>query len=180
MAFRRDARASTACSGPIAIVGKISPFRSRIGRGNKLSEHREGVGPALGVGSKGGSSSSSVAGILFLGLCLSAYGGFRLANPLGSLSFLYCILAGVFWLNLVGRFLFSFHRGRHKGIASLLLCVLPFVVLFFFTKSVRELFIAPALPSSGPTAVCLDGTYSYSRHQTGTCSWHGGVRYWER
>lgn len=29
-----------------------------------------------------------------------------------------------------------------------------------------------------PTALCVDGTYSYSRHESGTCSWHGGVAEW--
>jgi hypothetical protein len=31
---------------------------------------------------------------------------------------------------------------------------------------------------SGATAVCDDGTVSYSAHHSGTCSWHGGVRAW--
>jgi hypothetical protein len=128
-----------------------------------LPEHRYGVGHLLVTQHKRRSASSAVAGLLLGSLFLSVYGGLRLANPLGSLSFLYCIVAGMFWLNLIGRFLFSPHRGRHKGVASLFLYVLPFVVLFFFTKSVRESFIAPELPSSGPTAVCLDNTYSYSR-----------------
>jgi hypothetical protein len=30
----------------------------------------------------------------------------------------------------------------------------------------------------GATAVCRDGTYSYSRHHSGTCSRHGGVARW--
>ena len=30
----------------------------------------------------------------------------------------------------------------------------------------------------GATAVCFDGTYSYSSSRSGTCSWHGGVAYW--
>lgn len=30
----------------------------------------------------------------------------------------------------------------------------------------------------GATALCNDGTYSFSRHRRGTCSWHGGVRKW--
>jgi hypothetical protein len=29
-----------------------------------------------------------------------------------------------------------------------------------------------------PTAQCGDGTYSYSEHRSGTCSWHGGVYVW--
>jgi hypothetical protein len=31
---------------------------------------------------------------------------------------------------------------------------------------------------SGATALCKDGTYSYSQHRQGTCSWHGGVAVW--
>ncbi|MFI1728210.1 DUF3761 domain-containing protein [Streptomyces acidicola] len=32
----------------------------------------------------------------------------------------------------------------------------------------------------GATAKCKDGTYSYSAHFRGTCSRHGGVKYWYR
>jgi micrococcal nuclease len=28
------------------------------------------------------------------------------------------------------------------------------------------------------SAICSDGTYSYSKNRGGTCSWHGGVREW--
>lgn len=31
---------------------------------------------------------------------------------------------------------------------------------------------------SGATARCGDGTYSFSRHRSGTCSHHGGVAQW--
>jgi uncharacterized protein YraI len=31
---------------------------------------------------------------------------------------------------------------------------------------------------NGATAVCNDGTYSFSRNRRGTCSHHGGVDYW--
>ena len=34
------------------------------------------------------------------------------------------------------------------------------------------------LPPGGATAICRDGTYSYSQHRQGTCSHHGGVRTW--
>ena len=37
---------------------------------------------------------------------------------------------------------------------------------------------SPSVPASGPTALCRDGTYSYSQHRSGTCSWHGGVAVW--
>ena len=36
----------------------------------------------------------------------------------------------------------------------------------------------PDLGYGGPTAVCADGTYSYSQHASGTCSHHGGVASW--
>jgi hypothetical protein len=31
----------------------------------------------------------------------------------------------------------------------------------------------------GDTALCRDGTYSFSQHHDGTCSHHGGVEHWE-
>jgi Protein of unknown function (DUF3761)/Bacterial SH3 domain len=30
----------------------------------------------------------------------------------------------------------------------------------------------------GSTARCRDGSYSFSQHRRGTCSWHGGVAVW--
>jgi hypothetical protein len=33
-------------------------------------------------------------------------------------------------------------------------------------------------PLAGVTAICEDGTYSYSQHRSGTCSHHGGVKQW--
>ena len=33
-------------------------------------------------------------------------------------------------------------------------------------------------PPNGATARCRDGTYSFSRHRSGTCSRHGGVVQW--
>lgn len=35
-------------------------------------------------------------------------------------------------------------------------------------------------PPRDATAVCRDGSYSFSRHHAGTCSGHGGVRAWLR
>jgi hypothetical protein len=32
----------------------------------------------------------------------------------------------------------------------------------------------------GATARCRDGSYSFSEHHRGTCSWHGGVATWLR
>ncbi len=35
-------------------------------------------------------------------------------------------------------------------------------------------------PGNGATALCRDGTYSYSKTHSGTCSGHGGVAVWYR
>jgi hypothetical protein len=48
------------------------------------------------------------------------------------------------------------------------LVVLPFVLAL----------PAGALPPAGATARCHDGTYSFSLHHSGTCSYHGGVATW--
>jgi hypothetical protein len=37
---------------------------------------------------------------------------------------------------------------------------------------------APANTNAAPTAKCKDGTFSYSKHHTGSCSHHGGVAQW--
>src|ERR1700686_4869713 len=37
---------------------------------------------------------------------------------------------------------------------------------------------SPTGPPKGATAQCNDGSYSFSRHRSGTCSHHGGVRQW--
>ena len=37
---------------------------------------------------------------------------------------------------------------------------------------------SPDGPPPGASAQCNDGTYSFSRHHSGTCSHHGGVRQW--
>lgn len=42
------------------------------------------------------------------------------------------------------------------------------------------LYLDAKYPSATATARCKDGTYSYSLHRQGTCSYHGGVAYWLR
>ena len=48
-----------------------------------------------------------------------------------------------------------------------------------------DLFTLPSFPpaatdpkAAGATAVCADGTWSFSAHRGGTCSYHGGVHWW--
>jgi len=38
--------------------------------------------------------------------------------------------------------------------------------------------LSPNGPPPGASAQCNDGTYSFSKHHSGTCSHHGGVRRW--
>lgn len=52
---------------------------------------------------------------------------------------------------------------------ALLLCLLAGLV---------PLAAGAASPPPGATARCRDGTYSFSRHRSGTCSHHGGVAVW--
>ena len=47
--------------------------------------------------------------------------------------------------------------------------------------AVLPLVLAPpagAVAPAGASAQCRDGTYSYSQHHSGTCSYHGGVARW--
>ena len=37
---------------------------------------------------------------------------------------------------------------------------------------------APTAETRKPTAKCRDGSFSYSKHRSGTCSSHGGVQEW--
>jgi hypothetical protein len=52
---------------------------------------------------------------------------------------------------------------------------LGLVIAFALTVVVAG---AAAAAPPGATALCRDGTYSYSKHHSGTCSHHGGVKRW--
>jgi hypothetical protein len=43
-----------------------------------------------------------------------------------------------------------------------------------YVPSPTQADVAPA----GATAQCRDGSYSFSQHRSGTCSYHGGVANW--
>lgn len=45
-------------------------------------------------------------------------------------------------------------------------------------KSVRPKATPQNSAPQGATALCRDGTYSFSQHRSGTCSHHGGVSKW--
>lgn len=51
----------------------------------------------------------------------------------------------------------------------------------FYTNSFGERVQSPTYyssPPAGATALCRDGTYSFSKNRRGTCSGHGGVQKW--
>lgn len=51
----------------------------------------------------------------------------------------------------------------------------------YYTNSAGERVQSPTYYNSTPknaTALCRDGTYSFSRNKKGTCSHHGGVARW--
>jgi uncharacterized protein YgiM (DUF1202 family) len=51
----------------------------------------------------------------------------------------------------------------------------------YYTNTFGERIQSPThynAPPAGATALCRDGTYSFSRNRRGTCSHHGGVAKW--
>jgi hypothetical protein len=54
--------------------------------------------------------------------------------------------------------------------------------LGYYLNSSHQLVHRPECSSghlSGETAICRDGSHSFSRHRRGTCSHHGGVAQFE-
>jgi hypothetical protein len=49
--------------------------------------------------------------------------------------------------------------------------------LYGNTAAAPAALYAPA-PAVGPSAICRDGSPSYSQNRSGTCSHHGGVAQW--
>lgn len=48
----------------------------------------------------------------------------------------------------------------------------------YYVNSSGNCVHRPSDNPAGATAICKDGSYSYSQHRSGTCSGHGGVRSW--
>jgi Protein of unknown function (DUF3761) len=48
----------------------------------------------------------------------------------------------------------------------------------YYRNSSGHCIHRPSNDPAGATALCVDGTYSYSEHASGTCSHHGGVARW--
>lgn len=58
---------------------------------------------------------------------------------------------------------------------------IPLSPIKYYTNSQREKVQSPTHYSSippGATAICRDGTYSFSHNRRGACSHHGGVAKW--
>ncbi len=83
-----------------------------------------------------------------------------------------------------GTLSYSQHRSgtcsHHGGVAKWLAPAPPKPATTYknsdgqVVKSPEKAASAPA----GATAQCRDGSYSFSRHRSGTCSHHGGVGKW--
>src|SRR2546427_8715340 len=50
--------------------------------------------------------------------------------------------------------------------------------LYAYTLAAQQAQQPMPRAPTGATARCRDGTYSFSRHRSGTCSHHGGVAMW--
>jgi hypothetical protein len=53
-----------------------------------------------------------------------------------------------------------------------------FVLLLCLLAALLPVAAGASSPPPGATARCRDGTYSFSKHRSGTCSHHGGVAAW--
>jgi hypothetical protein len=50
----------------------------------------------------------------------------------------------------------------------------------YYKNVSRHCVRSPGKDPAGTSARCVDGSYSYSQHASGTCSDHGGVARWIR
>ncbi len=92
---------------------------------------------------------------------------------------------------VVGTVLLSFTLSPYSGFAPLI-CLIVFITVALRVRQYKRTFLVGAFLllflaagvfhhvflESPPTALCRDGSYSYSQHHQGTCSWHHGVVTW--
>ena len=69
--------------------------------------------------------------------------------------------------------IFSLSRVQKKRLLFYLSWWAVFAVAVMGTATVHDLTVR-----SYASALCCDGTYSYSANRSGTCSWHHGVCVW--
>lgn len=70
-------------------------------------------------------------------------------------------------------FVFSIHHSRKNKRFRKSFLVAVFIFGFIGTGIAHDVYF-----DETPTAECRDGSYSFSAHHRGTCSWHGGVSVW--
>lgn len=91
-------------------------------------------------------------------------------------NYLIQILLGIFWIlgvwGFVG-FVGSNYSSKESKIKEIVISR-PVVRSDKESKSSN----LQSFPQIKPTAICRDGTYSYSSNRRGTCSHHGGVARW--
>jgi hypothetical protein len=95
-----------------------------------------------------------------------------LKNSSNSERAVFAVLALMFWWVLVLAALWWLGAAVYDRSTTLFWSVLGVAAI------VGALWWPGFLRSPDATARCEDGTYSYSQHRSGTCSWHGGVDEW--
>jgi Protein of unknown function (DUF3761) len=56
--------------------------------------------------------------------------------------------------------------------------LLPLLAVLASVYGAGAVAVRASSPPPGATALCKDGTYSFSKHRSGACSYHGGVAKW--
>lgn len=98
--------------------------------------------------------------------------GLTVLSSLAVSSFLF--VGGILLAVAVGIYLLTLFN--EHGIKTVrVVCLLS---VLFVGVGISHDILLTAFPRQQPTALCVDGHYSYSAHRQGTCSWHGGVSEW--
>lgn len=75
----------------------------------------------------------------------------------------------------------NYHRASRSRVSARQNYNISHGPIDYYTNSYGQTVQSPTRYSSRPpgaTAMCRDGTYSFSRSRRGTCSGHGGVAVW--